>query len=56
MLRFHVDYFKPEGNNPPKPGEALAKRAIIEAIDTMVGIPVTAVNIHVEDVVYANEQ
>lgn len=32
VLRFHVDYFKPEGNNPPKPGEALAKRAIIEAI------------------------
>jgi uncharacterized alkaline shock family protein YloU len=32
------------------------QRAIIEAIDTMVGIPVTAVNVHVEDVVYANEQ
>ena len=32
MLRFHVDYFKPEGKNPPKAGEALAKRAIIEAI------------------------
>ena len=32
VLRFHVDYFKPEGNNPPKPGEALAKRAVIEAI------------------------
>ena len=36
VLRFHVDYFKPEGPNPkappPKPGEALAKRAIIEAI------------------------
>ncbi len=27
--------------------------AVIEAIDTMVGIPVYAVNIHVEDVVYA---
>lgn len=27
--------------------------AIIEAIDTMVGVPVEAVNIHVEDVVYA---
>lgn len=32
MLRFHVDYYKPEGKNPPKPGEALAKRAVIEAI------------------------
>jgi type I restriction enzyme R subunit len=32
VLRFHVDYFKPEGRNPPKPGEALAKRAVIEAI------------------------
>jgi type I restriction enzyme, R subunit len=41
VLRFHVDYFKPEGQNtklplpkpvPPKPGEALAKRAVIEAI------------------------
>ncbi|STT07032.1 putative type I restriction-modification enzyme R subunit [Klebsiella pneumoniae] len=21
VLRFHVDYFKPEGKNPPKPGE-----------------------------------
>jgi type I restriction enzyme R subunit len=32
VLRFHIDYFKPEGNNPPKPGEAIAKRAVIEAI------------------------
>ena len=32
VLRFHVDYFKPEGKNPPKPGEALAKKAVIEAI------------------------
>jgi len=32
VLRFHVDYFKPAGNAPPKPGEALAKRAVIEAI------------------------
>lgn len=27
--------------------------AVMEAIDTMVGIPVNAVNIHVEDVLYA---
>lgn len=32
VLRFHVDFFKPDGKNPPKPGEALAKRAVIEAI------------------------
>ena len=32
VLRFHVDYFKPEGKNPPQPGEALAKKAVIEAI------------------------
>ena len=32
VLRFHVDYFKPEGKKQPKPGEALAKKAVIEAI------------------------
>jgi type I restriction enzyme R subunit len=32
VLRFRIDYFKPEGKNPPKPGEAVAKRAIIESI------------------------
>jgi hypothetical protein len=35
VLRFHVDYFKPKeekGKKAPKPGEAIAKRAIIEAI------------------------
>jgi type I restriction enzyme R subunit len=32
VLRFHVDYFKPEGKNPPRPGEAIAKKAVIEAI------------------------
>lgn len=34
VLRFHVDYFKPEGKKIPKPGEALAKQAIVEAILT----------------------
>jgi len=37
VLRFHVDYFKPKeekGKNPPKPGEAIAKRAVVEAILT----------------------
>lgn len=32
VLRFHVDYFKPEGKNPPKPGEAIPKKAVIDAI------------------------
>lgn len=34
VLRFHVDYFKPDGKvkPKPKPGEALAKKAIVEAV------------------------
>lgn len=32
VLRFHVDYYKPDGKSPPKQGETLAKRAIIDAI------------------------
>ncbi|MES2706649.1 MAG: type I restriction endonuclease subunit R [Verrucomicrobiota bacterium] len=32
VLRFHIDYFKPAGKGTPKPGEGLAKRAVIEAI------------------------
>ena len=32
VLRFHIDYFKPEGKKIPKPGEGLAKRAVIGAI------------------------
>jgi len=34
VLRFHVDYYKPDGKNPPKQGETLAKRAIVDAILT----------------------
>ncbi len=34
VLRFHVDYYKPDGKNLPKPGEALAKRAIVDTILT----------------------
>ncbi len=37
VLRFHVDYFKPReeaGRKAPRPGEAIAKRAVIEAILT----------------------
>ena len=32
VLRFHIDYYKPEGKHVPKPGEALAKKAIVDAI------------------------
>lgn len=32
VLKFHVDYFKPDGKNPPKQGETIAKRAIVESI------------------------
>lgn len=32
VLRFHVDYYKPEGRNRPKPGELVAQKAIVEAI------------------------
>ncbi len=32
VLRFHVDYFKPQGKALPKTGQPLAKRAVIEAI------------------------
>ena len=32
VLRFHIDYFQPEGSYRPKPGETLAKRKVIEAI------------------------
>jgi len=38
VLRFHVDYFKPEGKSLPKAGEALAKKAVIDAILTKHGI------------------
>ena len=30
--------------------------AVAEAIDTMVGLPVEAVNVHVEDVIYVQEE
>ncbi len=32
VLRFHIDYFKPEGDSKPKPGEAIAQQAVVEAI------------------------
>ena len=32
VLRFHIDYFKPEGKIVPKAGKPLSKKAVIEAI------------------------
>lgn len=32
VLRFHVDFFEPQGPAKPKPGETLTKLAIVEAI------------------------
>lgn len=32
VLRFHADYFKPDGENPHRPGDTLTKRAIVDAI------------------------
>jgi type I restriction enzyme, R subunit len=32
VLRFQIHYYKPEGKKLPKPGEGLAKRAVIAAI------------------------
>jgi type I restriction enzyme R subunit len=32
VLRFHVDYYKPDGKDAPKAGQSLTKRAIVEAI------------------------
>jgi len=32
VLRFHVDYYKGKGNINPKPGEAIAQQAVVDAI------------------------
>ena len=32
VLRFHVDYYKPDGKHALKAGETLAKRAVVDAI------------------------
>ena len=32
VLRFHIDYFKPEGKSTPKQGEVLTSKAVAEAI------------------------
>ncbi|MAA73597.1 MAG: DEAD/DEAH box helicase [Salinisphaeraceae bacterium] len=32
VLRFHADYFKPEGDNPPRAEDTLSKQAIVDTI------------------------
>lgn len=32
VLKFHIDYYKPEGRNTPKPGEPVAKEKVVETI------------------------
>jgi type I restriction enzyme R subunit len=32
VLRFHIDYFKPEGSAKPKAGDTIAQQAVVEAI------------------------
>jgi len=32
VLKFHIDYFKGKGSLNPKPGEAIAQQAVVEAI------------------------
>jgi type I restriction enzyme, R subunit len=32
VLRFHIDYFKPEGAQQPKAGEAISQKAVVNAI------------------------
>ena len=32
VLKFHIDYFKGKGTQTPKPGEAIAQQAVVEAI------------------------
>ncbi|QQD15064.1 type I restriction endonuclease subunit R [Sphingobacterium sp. UDSM-2020] len=32
VLRFHIDYYKGQGNSNPKPGETITRQAIVEAI------------------------
>lgn len=32
VLRFHIDYFKGQGDVNPKPGEAIAQQAVVDAI------------------------
>jgi uncharacterized alkaline shock family protein YloU len=54
-LVFDIYVFMDPRGNIREASRAL-QGAIIEAIDQMVGIPVEAVNIHVEDVTYQPDQ
>ncbi|MCP4426173.1 MAG: Asp23/Gls24 family envelope stress response protein, partial [Chloroflexi bacterium] len=50
-VRFDIYVIMAPDVNIMEASQAL-QTAVIEAIDTMVGIPVNAVNVHVEDVIY----
>ena len=54
-LKFEIYVIMDPKVNIVETSRALQK-AVVEAIDKMVGIPVSAVNIHVENVVYADGQ
>lgn len=53
-IRFDIYVIMEPDVNIMEASQAL-QTAVAEAIDTMVGLPVDAVNIHVEDVVYVQE-
>jgi uncharacterized alkaline shock family protein YloU len=54
-LSFDVYVFMDPDVNLRETSQAI-QVAVIEAIDKMVGVPVDAVNVHVEDVIYAQGQ
>ena len=54
-LAFDVYVFMDPNVNVMETSRRL-QAAIVESIDKMVGVPVKAVNIHVEDVVYSQEE
>ncbi len=53
-IRFDIYVIMEPDVNVMEASHAL-QTAVIEAIDTMVGLPVDAVNVHVEDVIYVQE-
>ncbi len=52
-LVFDIHVLLTAGVNLPQTSKAI-QAAIIESMDQMVGVPVEAVNIHVDDVAYTN--
>ena len=54
-LTFDIYVYMDPGVNIVESSQTM-QAAVIEAMDKMVGIPVKAVNIHVEDVVYGQNQ